>query len=74
MSKNLKLLYSRLPEIVWFRCLLRRPWYFKLLVAFSIRESLAPKCLFVCWLSGKEHMVNKYSWGLCVEDMVNEYN
>ena len=19
-------------------------------------------------------MVNKYSWGLCVEDMINEYN
>ena len=43
-------------------------------VAFSIRESLAPKCLFVCWLWGKEDMVNKYSWGLCVEDMINEYN
>ena len=28
----------------------------------------------VCWLWGKENMVNKYSWGLCVEDMINEYN
>ena len=34
-------------------------------VAFSIRESLAPKCLFVCWLRGKEDIINEYSWA-CV--------
>ena len=33
-----------------------------------------PKCPFVCWLCGEEDMINKYSWGQCVEDMINEYN
>ena len=31
-------------------------------VAFSIRENLAPKHLFVCCLWGKEDMINEYSW------------
>ena len=33
------------------------------IVALSIQESLAPKHLFVCWLWGKEDMVNEYSLG-----------
>ena len=30
-------------------------------VVFSIRECLVPKHLFVCWLWGKEDMINEYS-------------